>query len=149
MTLRSIFARRTTADAVRKMRAVLGVLDQDLAELETQFAEPIPATTLSDPEWQAAEGARAAVAKDLGGLEAEAAVVAAQVSDWRAKEALAAQRGDVALAEQARLRAAEAEQTYRSYTREIAGVRVFLHEWAARVTRADSGRISTPLADER
>ena len=131
------------------MRAVLGVLDHDLAELETQLAEPIPVTTLSEAEWQAAEAARAAVAKDLHALEAEAAVVAAQMNDWRAKEALAAQRGDARLAEQARVRAAEAEQIYRSYTQEIAGVRVFLHEWAARVTRADSGRPSTPLANER
>ena len=149
MTLRSVFARRTTADAVRKMRAVLGVLDHDLAELATQLTEPISATTLSEPEWRAAEAPRGTVQQDLRRLELEAAVVATQVSDWRAKELLAAQRGDGLLAEQARVRAAEADHIHRAYTQEIAAVRVFLHEWAARVSRSGSEHHSPPLANER
>jgi hypothetical protein len=62
---------------------------------------------------------------------------------------LAAQRGDGLLAEQARVRAAEADQIHRSYTQEIADVRVFLREWAARVSRSGSGQHSPPLANER
>jgi hypothetical protein len=149
MPLRSIHSRRTTTDAVRRMRAVLGVLDQELTELATQLAEPVPTRMLSDSEWNAAEAARAAVERDLWQLEAEGAVVRAQANDWRAKAALAAQRGDVPLADQARVRSAEAEQVARSYAQEISAVRVFLQEWAIRVTRAPSERPSAPPANER
>ena len=138
MGLRSVFSRRTTTDALRRMRAVLGVIDDDLAEVATQLAAPIPDATLSDAEWLRAEAARRAVERDLRELEAEAAVVAVQLGDWRAKAALAAQRGDVPLAEQARVRVADAEQIYQSYTQEIGAVRAFLQEWAARVRRGDS-----------
>src|SRR5262245_28950292 len=123
MGLRSVFSRRTTTDAVRRMRAVLGVVDDDLAELATQLTVPIPDRTLSESEWQSAEAARTAIEHDLRGLETEAAVIAVQLQDWRAKAALATQRGDVPIAEQARLRAAEVEQVYSSYTQEISAVR--------------------------
>jgi hypothetical protein len=42
MPLSFAFSRRTTADAIRRMRAVLGVLDHDLDALAAQLAEPIP-----------------------------------------------------------------------------------------------------------
>src|SRR3954469_24185583 len=148
MTLRSVHFRRATTDAIRRTTAVLGVLDQDLTELNTFLAEPIRPTTLSETAWQAAEAARAAVEQDLRGFEAETVVLVAQLTDWRSKAALAAQRGDTQLAEQARLRAAEFEQVYRSHTREISAVRVFLQEWAVRVRRAGSADPSTPLANE-
>lgn len=138
MGLRSVFSRRTTTDALRRMRALLGVIDDDLAEIATQLAAPIPDATLSDAEWLRAEAARRAVERDLRELEAEAAVVAVQLGDWRAKAAFSAQRGDVPLAEQARVRVADAEQVYQSYTQEIGAVRAFLQEWAARVRRGDS-----------
>jgi hypothetical protein len=137
MTLRSVFSRRTTSDAVRRMKAVLGILDHDLTELAAQLTEPIPERALSDVEWRTAETARAAVEQDLRQLEAEAAVVATQVSDWQSKAAMAAQRGHGQLAEQARVRAAEADEVYRSYGQEIDSVRIFLHEWSVRVRRAD------------
>jgi phage shock protein A len=127
------------------MKAVLGVLDQERSELGTILADPIRATTLSEIEWQAAEAARAAVEQNLRGLAVEAAVLVAQATDWRSKAALAEHRGDTQLAEQARVRAAEVEQTYRSYTQEMSAVRAFLQEWAVRVTRASS----TPAAGER
>jgi hypothetical protein len=140
MTLRSVHSRRSTTDAVRRMRAVLGVLDQDLDERGADLALPIPATTLSETEWQAAEAARAAVEQSLRELRAEAAVVLAQTNDWRGKAVLAAQRGDAQLAEQARIRGAEGEQVYRSYVEEMNSIRAFLQEWAVRVTRDVSGR---------
>jgi hypothetical protein len=118
------------------MRAILGVFDQDLTGLAAWLAEPVPARMLSNTEWAAAEAARIAIERDLRGLEAEAAVVAIQASDRRAKAALAEQHGDVPLAQQAHARAAEADQRSRSYVQEINEVRIFLHEWAVRVTRA-------------
>jgi hypothetical protein len=139
MSLRSIFARRSTAESIRRMKAVIGVLDHDLDELAARLNDPIPTRALSDAEWSAAEAARAAVEQDLRHLEAEAAVVAMQASDWRAKAALAAQRGDPALADQAHARAAEAEQAQQSYAREIGAVRTFLREWTVRISRAAEG----------
>ncbi|HVX41352.1 MAG TPA: hypothetical protein VHB25_17440 [Gemmatimonadaceae bacterium] len=130
------------------MRAMIGVLDEDLSTLATQLAAPIPPRTLTEAEWQDAEHARVAVEQDLRGLEAEAAVIAMQAADWRAKADLAAQRGDTALADQAHVRAAEAEQTRHSYAEEIGAIRGFLREWAARITRADPGRASDPPTNE-
>jgi hypothetical protein len=135
MTLRSVHSRTATTDAVRRMRAVLRVLDHDLAECGAYLTVPIPATTLSETEWQAAEAARAAVEHSLRGLEVEAAVVLAQANDWRAKAVAAAQRGDSQLVEQARIRCADVERVYRSYVEEMSSVRVFLQEWTVRVTR--------------
>lgn len=122
------------------MKAIIGVLDDDLERLATQLATPLPTRTLSESEWREAEAARAAVERDLRTLEMEAAVIAVQLNDWRAKEAMAAQRGDAALAEQARLRAAETEQVYQSHKEEIGAARAFLNEWAARVHRGDPER---------
>src|SRR4051812_40345134 len=101
MSLRSVFSRRTTTDAIRRMKAVVGVLDDDIADLGIQLAAPLPAKILSEEEWQRAETARAAVQQDLRGLQAEAAVLAVQLNDWRAKAAMASQRGDGPLARQA------------------------------------------------
>jgi hypothetical protein len=149
MALRSIFSRRTASDALRRMTAVVGVLDDDLADLASRLAEPLPARTLSDTEWQAAEAARVTVEHSLRELELDVAVATAQANDWRAKAVSAAERGDSPLADQARFRAAEADEIVRSYTQELCAVRVFLQEWAVRVARADSGRPSLPPASER
>jgi hypothetical protein len=149
MTLRFVHSPRTTTDAVRRARAVLGVFDQDLTRLAAQLADPVPSRVLSEAEWDAAEAARVTVERDLRGLEAEAAVISAQANDWRAKATLANQRGDMPLAEQAQIRAAQTAQLSDSYRQEINAVRAFLQEWAVRVTRAPSGCPSSPLANER
>lgn len=123
-------------DAVRRLRAVIEVLDGDLAQYEVMVATPIPATVLSAAQWERAEAARIAVDQNLRELEDAAAAAATEANDWRAKAEQAARLGQPSLAEQARLRAEESDAEQRVYTQEVAAVRVFLDEWAVRVTRA-------------
>jgi hypothetical protein len=136
-------------DAVRHLRAVLEVLDADLAQYHVLLATPIPAAILSDAEWDRAETARVAVEETLHELEQAAATAGDEASDWRAKAAYAATLGEPPLAEQARLRAAEADVGQRVYAQEAAAIHGFLDEWALRVTRAAPGRPGIPPANER
>jgi peptidoglycan hydrolase CwlO-like protein len=123
-------------DAIRRMRAVVEVLDRDLAQYQTLVATPIPAAALSDAQWERAEAARSAVVQNLRELEQTAAAAATQANNWQAKAEQAARLGQPLLAEQAHLRAEEADAEQRVYAQEVAAVRVFLDEWAVRVTRA-------------
>ncbi|HEY9227646.1 MAG TPA: hypothetical protein VIP11_13405 [Gemmatimonadaceae bacterium] len=135
MRLRSCSAPRVE-DAIRRMRAVLEVLDVDLARYQLLLETPIPATVLSDAQWDRAESARIALERSLDELERATATAARMASDWRAKAALAESRGEPLVAEGARLRATEADAEHRLYAQETAAVRVFLNEWAVRVTRS-------------
>ena len=136
-------------DAIRHLRAVLAVLDEDLAQYHVLLATPIPATILPDALWDRAEAARITVEQTLRELEHAAATAAREAADWHAKATHATIRGELVLAEQARLRAAEADAGQRLYAQEATAVHLFLDEWAVRVTRAAPGRLSIQLPNER
>src|SRR5262249_49185306 len=118
--------------AVRRMRAVVGVLDEDLATYERLLATPLPYAALPADAWPAAEAARRRVEESLRGTELAAADAVARARSWREKAALASTCGRAQLAEQARGRAATADHEATAYVRESSAIRVFLAEWDVR-----------------
>ena len=84
--------------AVRRMRAVIGVLDEDLATADRLFGAPLQRTELPPDVWRRAEAARQRVELSLTMLEGAAADASRRARDWQEKAVLAIGRGDAALA---------------------------------------------------
>jgi len=124
--------------AVRRMRAVVCVLDEDLAAYERLLATPIPYAELSADDWSGAQAARQRVEESLRSTELAAADAIAGARSWCEKAALATARGRAQLAEQALKHAAAAERAATAYAREGSAIRVFLTEWDVRISRAAS-----------
>jgi len=121
-------------DVLVRLRAVLQVVDEDLARLDTVLATPVAATALAPAQWKSAEVARLAVEESSRLLEEWCSCSAAVARDWQGKALLAESVGRLELAEQARLHAAQAEAEKTLYENENEAVRRFLQHWATQVT---------------
>jgi hypothetical protein len=84
--------------AARRMRAIVGVLDEDLATADRLFGAPLQRTELPPDVWSRAEAARLQVELSLTMLEGAAADASRRARDWQEKAVLAIGRGDAALA---------------------------------------------------
>jgi len=119
------------------MRVIIAVMDEELERHEAILANPVPRTQLSSEQRAPAEAARRRVEESLRELEREAADASTTAREWRAKAELEPQWWwSAEMPAHARARAAEAENVYLVYAREINATRVFLQEWSIRVTDA-------------
>ena len=123
--------------AIRRARAVIGVLDEDLATADRLFP-PLTRAELPPDLWQRAEAARRDVEQSLTATERAAADASRRAQDWHEKAVLAIGRGDAALAHQAIDRANEATEEAAALTVECTELHIFLTEWAVRITQAPS-----------
>jgi hypothetical protein len=134
---------------IRRMRAVIGVLDEDLATADRLFNAPLARAELPPNAWERAEVARRQLEERVTAAEHAAADASRRAEDWQQKAVLAIGRGDAALARQAIERADEAKEEVAALTLECAELRVFLTEWAVRITKAPPATSTKPLANER
>jgi len=122
--------------AIRRLRAVIAILDEDIAAVDRTLGSPLTRTELSPVAWKKAEAARRLVEESLEETERAAADAAQRAQDWYAKAELAVGRGDVVLARQAMTQAETAAEQAATLTCECNELQVFLAEWAVRVTQA-------------
>jgi len=122
--------------AVRRMRAIIGVLDEDLAAADRLFGAPPQRAELPPDAWKRAEAARQEVELSLTVLEGAAADASRRAQDWREKAVLAVGRRDAALAHQAMNQAEMAADEATALTVECKELQIFLTEWAVRVSQA-------------
>ena len=118
------------------MRAIIGVLDEDLATADRLFGAPLQRTELPPDVWRRAEAARQQVELSLTMLEGAAADASRRARDWQEKAVLAIGRGDAALARQAMEQAEMAADEATALTLECKELQIFLTEWAVRVSQA-------------
>lgn len=122
--------------AVRRMHAVVGVLDEDLATYERLLATPLPCAEVPADAWRGAEADRRRVEESLRRTELAAAEATASARSWREKATVATARGNARLADQALERATDADREAAEYARERSAIRVFLTEWNVRIIRS-------------
>jgi hypothetical protein len=135
--------------AVRRMRAVVRVLDEDLATAADVLRKPFPPSELSAAAWGAAESDRPAVDESFHMTKRAATAADEQARDWRSKAALARRRGEEQLAEQAERCAERAERAAKEYASESAAIEAFLIAWDARKATAESGERPTQTTTGR
>ena len=119
--------------AIRRMRALLGVLDEDLATANRTSGAPLARAELAPLDWERAEAARRLVEDSLTEIERAAATASRRARSWHSKAELAVRRGDVALARQAMVQAETAVEEAATLTFECQELQVFLTEWAVRI----------------
>ena len=124
--------------AIHRLRAVIAVLDEDIAAADRTCGSPVPRAELLPVAWKKAEAARRLVEDSLNEAERAAANAAHRARDWQEKAELALRRGDVLLARQAIAAAKTAAEEAAVLTLECNELQIFLTEWAVRVTRASS-----------
>ena len=135
--------------AVRRMRAVIAVLDEDLATADRLFDAPLARAELPPDLWKRADAARQKVEHSLTAIEEAAEDASRRAKSWQEKAMLAVGRADAALARQAMDNAERAADEAAALTLECQALRVFLTEWAVRVTQAPAPTPPNPLANER
>ena len=121
--------------AVRRMRAIIGVLDEDLATADRLFGVPLQRAELPPDVWTRAEAARRQVELSLMVLEAAAADASRRAQDWKQKAVLAVGRGDAAMARQAMDQAEIATDEAAKQALVCQELQIFLTEWAVRVSQ--------------
>jgi hypothetical protein len=122
--------------AIRRMRAIIHVLDEDLATADRLFGTPLQRAELSPDVWKRAEAARQQVELSLTALEGAAADASRRARNWQEKAVLAVGRRDEALARQAIDQAGMAADEAAALTVECKELQIFLTEWAVRVSQA-------------
>lgn len=122
--------------AIRRMRAIIGVLDEDLAIAERRLDVPVAPVELPPEVWERAEAARRDIVLSLAATEAVAADASRRARHWEENFAAAVQRGDDFFARQASKQAAMASDEAAALTLECRELQVFLTEWAVRVRQA-------------
>jgi hypothetical protein len=122
--------------AIRRMRAIIDVLDEDLATADRLFGAPLQRAELSPDVWKRAEAARQQVELSLTALEGAAADASRRARNWQEKAVLAVGRGDAASARQAIDQAGMAADEAAALTVECKELQIFLTEWAVRVSQA-------------
>lgn len=123
---------KSLSEAVVRLRALVGVLDEELRTFQ-------PPTSLPDPlpEMDASRGAavRSAVSmleESLDQLEREEAAARQQATDWAKRAKMAHDEGRIDLTQQALQRAAELEQEAQEYEGEVNAARELLRQWDER-----------------
>lgn len=122
--------------AIRRMRAIIGVLDEDLANAEGMVDVPLAPVELPPDVWELAEAARRDVELRLVATEAAAADASQRARLWEEKIVTAVERGDHALARRASDQREVASDEAAALTLESRELQVFLTEYAIRVRRA-------------
>jgi hypothetical protein len=120
------------AAAVTHARAVLAVLDEEIARTHRPLAAPARLSGGISPETRARAGAAVRdVERSLAAIEPVYEEAMTMARDWRRRAELASAEGRADLAAQAEGRATESEETGGAYAAEVTAGRTFLREWAA------------------
>lgn len=117
---------RSLAEAVRRLNALVRVLDEDLRDFEVPNSIPEGLRDLSGEDGAAARGAIRLVEASLEQLERPAVEARRGAQDWLVRERRAKEGGHSALARQAHRRAEQEEEKAAAYEREIAAMRELL-----------------------